>query len=98
MHVCLTLCDPMDCSPQDLLSMGFPRQEYCSGLPFPTPGDLPDPSIEPISLASSTLAGGYLPLSHQGNPTETQTCIHMHTHIHVCAEKRLKAKYINFHI
>ena len=33
------------------LSMGFPRQEYCSGLPFPSPGDLPDPGIEPGSPA-----------------------------------------------
>ena len=32
---------------QALLSMGFPRQEYWSGLPFPTPGDLPNPGIEP---------------------------------------------------
>ena len=34
-------CDPMDCSPQAPLSLGFPRQEYWSGLPFPSPGDLP---------------------------------------------------------
>ena len=34
------------------LSMGFSRQEYWSELPFPTPGDLPDPGNEPISLAS----------------------------------------------
>ena len=33
------------------LSMGFPRQEYWSGLPFPSPGDPPDPGIEPRSLA-----------------------------------------------
>ena len=33
------------------LSMGFSRQEYCSGLPFPSPGDLPDPGIEPRSPA-----------------------------------------------
>ena len=32
------------------LSMEFPKQEYCSGLPFPTPGDLPDPGIKPLSL------------------------------------------------
>ena len=38
------------------LSMGFPRQEYWSGLPFPHPGDLPDPGIEPVSPA---LAGGF---------------------------------------
>ena len=40
------------------LSMGFPRQEYWSGLPFPPPGDLPDPGIQPASLASPALAGG----------------------------------------
>ena len=47
------------------LSMGFPRQEYWSGLPCPPPGDLPDPGIEsasPARLANS------LPLSHQGSP------------------------------
>ena len=43
----LTLCNPTDCS----LSMGFPRQEYWSGLPFPSPGNLPDPGIEPRSPA-----------------------------------------------
>ena len=48
---CLTLCEPMDCSPAGPLSMGFSRPEYCSGLPFPSPGDLPDPGIEPGSPA-----------------------------------------------
>ena len=38
------------------LSMGFPRQEYWSGLPFPPPGDLPDPGIKPASPASPALA------------------------------------------
>ena len=42
---------------QALLLMGFPRQEYWSGLPFPSPGDLPDPVIKPIS---PTLAGRFL--------------------------------------
>ena len=37
---------------QASLSMGFSRQEYCSGLPFPSPGDLPDPGMEPGSPAS----------------------------------------------
>ena len=37
------------------LSMGFPRQEYWSGLLFPSPGALPDPGIEPTSLASPVL-------------------------------------------
>ena len=40
-------CGPMDCGPPGPLSMGFSRQEYWSGLPFPTPGDLPDPGIKP---------------------------------------------------
>ena len=44
---CLTLGDPMDyIACQASLSMGFSRQEYWSGLPFPSPGDLPDPGIK----------------------------------------------------
>ena len=39
--------------------MGFSRQEYWSGLPFPTPGDLPIPGMEPTSLMSPALAGGF---------------------------------------
>ena len=47
----------MDCMVhQAPLSMGFPRQEYWSGLLFPSPGDLPDPGTEPVSPAS---AGGF---------------------------------------
>ena len=41
----------------------FPRQEYWSGLPFPPPGDLPDPGIEPMSPA---LAGGFFTAEHLG--------------------------------
>ena len=48
---CLTLCDPMDCSLQAPLSMGFSRLEYWSGLPFPPPGYLPNPGIKPGSPA-----------------------------------------------
>ena len=46
---CPTLCDPMAVAHQAPPSMGFSRQEYWSGLPFPSPGDLPDPGIEPRS-------------------------------------------------
>ena len=42
------------------LSMGVFRQEYCSGLPFPPPGNLPDPGIEPMSLVSPALADEFL--------------------------------------
>ena len=41
----------MDCNPPGSSAMGFPRQEYCRGLPFHSPGDLPDPGIEPMSPA-----------------------------------------------
>ena len=46
---CVQLGDPMDCS-LSVSSMEFSRQEYWGGLPFPPPGDLPDPGIEPQSL------------------------------------------------
>ena len=65
---CLTLCDPMDCSHQVPLPMGFPRQEHWSGLPFPFPGDLPAPENEPVSPA---LAGRFFtnePPVAQGGP------------------------------
>ena len=55
------------------LSMGFPRQGYCSGLPFPASGDLPDPGIEPKFLASPVLADGFFfffkPLCHLRSPS-----------------------------
>ena len=54
-----TLCDSMDCTLQALLSLEFSRQEYWTGLPFPSPGDLPDRGMETVSLASSALAGGF---------------------------------------
>ena len=41
------------------LSMGFPREEYWSGLPFPSPGDLPHPGIEPASPMSPAFAGRF---------------------------------------
>ena len=48
-QLCLTLCDPMTVALQAPVSVGFSRQEYCNGLPFPSPGDLPIPGIEPGS-------------------------------------------------
>ena len=55
------LCDPMVC--QAPLSMRFLRQEYWNGLPCSPPGDLPDPGIEPASLMSPALAGGFFTTS-----------------------------------
>ena len=51
----LTFYDLMTIAHQALLSMGFPRQEYWSGLSFPRPGDLPDPGIEPGSPVAAAL-------------------------------------------
>ena len=48
---CLTLVTPWTVAFRALLSVGFSRQEYWSGLPFPSPGNLPDPGIEPGSPA-----------------------------------------------
>ena len=60
------------------LSMGFSRQEYWSRLPFPPPGDLPDPGIEPVSLMSPALAGGFFTTSAtweaQENGTDALIC------------------------
>ena len=59
-QLCPTLCDRIDCiAHQAPPSMGFSRQEYWSGLPFPSPGGLPDPGIESgrLSHAKSSLAG-----------------------------------------
>ena len=56
---------PWTVARQAPLSLGFPRQEYWSGLPFPPSGDLPDPGIEP---ASPELAGGIFTTEPPGKP------------------------------
>ena len=58
---------PSTVARQAPLSVQFPSQECWSGLPFPTPGDLPDPGIEPLSPESPALAADTLPLSHLGS-------------------------------
>ena len=50
------------------LSVGFPRQEYWSGLPFPNPGDLPNPGTEPMSLASPAFVGRFFTIAPPGKP------------------------------
>ena len=59
---------PWTVARQAPLSLGFPRQEYWSSVPFPSPGDLSDPGIKPASLASPGLAGGFFTLSSLGSP------------------------------
>ena len=61
---CVWLCEtPWTVARQAALSMGFSRQEYWSGLPFPSPGDLPNPGIEAASHKSPALAGGFFTTS-----------------------------------
>ena len=58
---------PWTAALQAPLSMGFSRQEYWSGLPYPTPGDLPHPGIEPSSPA---LAGKFFTTGPLGKPPQ----------------------------
>ena len=59
---------PWTVAHQAPLSVGFSRREYWSGLPFPPPGDLPNPGTEPRSPVSPALQTDSLPLSHQESP------------------------------
>ena len=68
---CPTLATPWTIACQSPLSKEFSRQENWSGLPFPSPGDLPDPGIEPVSLAFPVWQVGSLPLSHLGRPNHS---------------------------
>ena len=71
---CPTLCNPVDCSPQAPVSVGFFRQEYWSGLPFPSPGDLSHAGIGPMSPALQAYS---LPLSHQGRSVSLGSLLEM---------------------
>ena len=73
--LCPTLATPWTVAHQAPLSMGFSRQEYWSGLPFPCPGDLPDPGTEPGSPASQADS---LPTELQGKPLIIETGSQIH--------------------
>ena len=79
--------------------MGFPRQEYWSGLPYPTPGDLLDPGIELVFLATPALAGGFFTTA----PLEKTMCVYTHLYIqlnHFAVQQKLtqpcKSTILNF--
>ena len=57
---------------QTPLSMGFPRQKHWNGLPFSSPGTLPDPEVEPVSVVSSASAGRFLTTSSTGKARESR--------------------------
>ena len=59
---------PWTAALQDPLSMEFSKQEYWSGLPFPPPGNLPNPGVQPVSLASAVLAVRFFTTEPSGKP------------------------------
>ena len=64
---CPALCDPMNyIACQVPLSMGFSRQEYQNRLPFPSPGNLPEPGVKPKSLVSPALARRFFTIELPG--------------------------------
>ena len=74
MHVCVLsgvqlVATQWTITHQALGSIGFSRQEYWRRWPFPSPGDLPDPGIEPSSPVSSALQANSLPVSHWRSPS-----------------------------
>ena len=65
-QTCPTLATPWTVTCQAPLSMGFSRQEYWSGLPFPLPGDLHDPGIQPRSPVAPALTSGFFAIEPPG--------------------------------
>ena len=80
------LVTPWTGTRQAPLSMGFSRQEHWSGLPFPSPGDLPEPGIEPGSLALQADPLVFEPLGKP--PTQMWAHLHVgqhkHVQVHIC--------------
>ena len=71
-QLCLTLCDPWTVAHQAFLPIEFSRQEYWSGLPFPTSEELPNPGIK---LGSPEMQADSLPSEPPGKPRENSFCI-----------------------
>ena len=74
---------PWTVAHQAPLSMGFSRQEYWNGLPFPSPGNLPDPGIKPGSPAVQADSLPFVPSGKTYAHKHTHTHIHTHTHTHI---------------
>ena len=95
MHACLPICfSPVRLfgilwaiACQAPLSVGFPKQEYWSRLPFPPSGDLPNPGIEPSSLISPTIAGEFFITSATWEASDLQvnTCCMKGCHLPFCS-------------
>ena len=81
---CPTLCDSMDCSHQASLSMEFSWQEYWSGLPFPSPEDLPEPGIKHGFPALQTDS---LPTESPGKPPWAELCPLQNSYVEVITSR-----------
>ena len=83
---CPTLCDPMDIARLAPLSMQFSRQEYWSGLPFPSLGDLPDPGFEPRSPALKADSSWVTGEAHPEFGSSQVLCMCLHFYLIICAD------------
>ena len=99
-HV-LLFATPWTVACQASLSMEFSRQEYWSGLPFPSPGDLPGPGVEPTFLAPCALTGRFSTSESPGKPgksyhvTQQSHSLWIPKRIeNICPQRNL---YINIH-
>ena len=90
LQLCLTLCGPWSVAQQVLLSIRFSRQEYWSRLPCPPPRDLPNPGIEPISLTSPALAGGFFTPSTTWEALPVSICGEFSSLFVVLKEKHIR--------
>ena len=79
---------PWTIARQAPLSLGFSRQEYWSGVPFPSPGDLPDPGMESTSPAVPVWQADSLSLSHQGSHANSSTKFNIYRFIEPPAQLR----------
>ena len=76
---CPTLCDPADCSPPGSSVRGILQASIWGGLPFPSPGDLPDPGIQPMALA---LADVFFTTEPPGKPRGHTLILEVHSSTH----------------
>ena len=83
---------PWTVAHQAPLSMRFPRQQYWSELPFPSPGDLPDPRVEPIAHVSPTLAARFFTPEPLSTPTEIMSTLRWK------ASKKLHNGWVNHNL
>ena len=85
MYVCSVMSDsatPQTVATKLLCSIGFSRQEYRSELPFPPPGDLPEPGIKPVSFMSPAFAGGFFTTEPPGKP-DSNDCLNCQSMKHM---------------